>query len=430
MSQAKRTILVIDGKLVSRIFYTRLVESAFLGDVVTHHVETGGEGLDMCDRNTVDCVMIASELPDGNGIDFLKKLMVRMGEDREIPVVMLSDEDNEDEAKLAIKLGAFDYLVKGRFSQVSLVQALKNAIEAARLHRELAKSRMRLLDNAHKAGMAEIANGVLHNIGNNMNTVATSVDAIRSTIERSRIKGFRQANDLLENMGVLQEHPKGEDLIRYYRSLEQKWSDERESILAEARVLLDHVSHIRSDIYEQSHYANTELFLEELDANKIVIDALRLQNSMLDEEGVVVDERCQHIPRCMAVRVKLMLILNNLIRNSVESLGDRPHQQKLLTVGTHTDDPEVLCIYVKDNGVGIPEADRDKIFNYGFTTKKGAHGAGLHVAANAATEMKGKLQLVNSSMEGTTFELLLPLKEGADLSSSIVIPRHGEKQPK
>ena len=354
-----------------------------------------------------------------SAVDFLKKLAMRMGEDREVPVVVLAEEDNEQEAELCVKLGAFDYLVKGRFAQMRLVQAVKNAIEAARLHRELAKSRMRLLDNAHKAGMAEIANGVLHNIGNNMNTVATSVDAIIATVERSRVRGLHQANELLAELEpLLAQHPKGLDLLQYYRSLEDKYEEERGRILAETGLLMDRITHIRSDIYEQTHYANAELFLEELDINKIVVDALRLQQSLLDEHGVVVDERCTRLPRCMAVRVKLMVIINNLIRNSVESLSARPSGQRLLTVGTRAGAEGELCVFVSDNGDGIPADAFDKVFHYGFTTKKGAHGAGLHVAANAATEMQGRLLLARSDAQGTTFELVVPAaRHGHDVAS-------------
>ena len=412
MDQAKRHILVIDGKLVSRLFYKRLLESFFTGELETHHVETGGEGLGLCDRNTVDCVIAGNHLPDGSGIEFLKKLVRLMGPDREVPVILLADEDNVEEARLALSLGAFDYLVKGRFSQLSMVQAVKNAMEAAHLHRELAKSRMRLLDNAHKAGMAEIANGVLHNIGNNMNSVVTSVDVITSTVERSRMRGLRQANQLLTTLeSILATHPKGLDLLEYYRNLEDKWEEERATILAESSLLLERVTHIRSDIYEQAHYANADLFLEELDVNKVVVDALRLQQSLLDEHGIVVDERCAHQPRCLAVRVKLLLILNNLIRNSVESLSKVTQGQKLLTVGTLAKTKNELCVFITDNGPGIESGDHERIFNYGFTTRKGAHGAGLHVAANSATEMNGKLSLIESGPNGTTFELVIPFSE-------------------
>lgn len=407
----KHAILVIDGKVVSRKFYTRLLDSFFAEKYNILDVETGIKGIVLCTKRPVDCVLVACRLPDQTGLEFISQLMERISEEREVPIVMLAEEDNEEEAKSAIKLGAFDYLVKGRFSPVSLVQTVKNAMQAAELHRELAKSRMRLLENAHKAGMAEIANGVLHNIGNHMNSVATSVDTISATLERSRLKGLKQANAMLESMeDLLKQHPKGINLLRYYKSLEEKWDVERESVVKESKFLMERVTNIRNDIYEQTHYANAELFMEELDLNKIVVDALRLSQAQVEELGIRVDERCSIVPHCMSVRVKVMLILNNLIKNGLESLEETQKGNRMLSVGTFAVDKDHCCIFVADNGDGIPDESAEKIFNYGFTTKLGANGVGLHVAHNAATELGGKLNYAPDG-HGARFELVLPINQ-------------------
>lgn len=407
MDQQTHCILVIDGKIVSRKVYTKLLESFFADKYLTLDVDTSEKGLMYCEQQPVDCVLVSNQLPDGCALDFMQELTQLRGAAREIPVLILAQENNEEEAKQAIKLGAYDYHVKGRFSQVTLIQSVKNAMEAARLHRELAKSSQRLLENTHKAGMAEIANGVLHNIGNNMNSVATSVETITTTMERSRMRGLRQANALLATLeGVLEQHPKGLDLLRYYRILEEKYEEERKLILYETSLLQERVIHIRSDIFEQTRYANVELFLEELNINKILADALHLQKSRMDEEGVVLEERYHPLPDCMAVRVKLVFILNNLIKNSIENMAKT--NPKELIVGTRRDDENYYSIYITDNGPSIASEDQDKVFSYGFSACNGSHGAGLHMAVNAATEMGGKLSL-SSEGEGVTFTLRMPL---------------------
>ena len=70
-----------------------------------------------------------------------------------------------------------------------------------------------------------------------------------------------------------------------------------------------------------------------------------------------------------------------------------------------------LVLQVADNGVGISAADQAVVFNHGFTTKKEGHGFGLHSAANAAVEMKGKLSVQSDGPgRGATFTLDLPLE--------------------
>jgi hypothetical protein len=67
---------------------------------------------------------------------------------------------------------------------------------------------------------------------------------------------------------------------------------------------------------------------------------------------------------------------------------------------------------VIDNGVGIPAENLTRIFQHGFTTKKGGHGFGLHVSANAATEMGAKLHAKSDGPgKGATFWLDIPMEE-------------------
>jgi two-component system NtrC family sensor kinase len=66
---------------------------------------------------------------------------------------------------------------------------------------------------------------------------------------------------------------------------------------------------------------------------------------------------------------------------------------------------------VADNGIGIPVENLTKIFNHGFTTRKGGHGFGLHSGANAAKELGGSLMAhTEGPGKGATFVLELPLQ--------------------
>lgn len=82
-----------------------------------------------------------------------------------------------------------------------------------------------------------------------------------------------------------------------------------------------------------------------------------------------------------------------------------------MTVSVANGDDKVR-ISVRDNGVGIPGANLNKIFNHGFTTrKKNGHGFGLHSGALAAREMGGQLTARSDGPgAGATFTLELPLK--------------------
>jgi len=72
-----------------------------------------------------------------------------------------------------------------------------------------------------------------------------------------------------------------------------------------------------------------------------------------------------------------------------------------------------IKISVSDNGVGIPPENLTRIFNYGFTTRKGGHGFGLHGGALAAKEMGGDLSVQSAGPgRGAMFTLELPCEPG------------------
>jgi signal transduction histidine kinase len=74
-----------------------------------------------------------------------------------------------------------------------------------------------------------------------------------------------------------------------------------------------------------------------------------------------------------------------------------------------------MKITVMDNGVGIPPENLTRIFNHGFTTRKGGHGFGLHGGALAAKEMDGSLTVHSDGPgRGATFILELPCTTNKD----------------
>jgi len=82
---------------------------------------------------------------------------------------------------------------------------------------------------------------------------------------------------------------------------------------------------------------------------------------------------------------------------------------KQLVIGVRVSREGRIQIYVTDNGVGIAPEDLTRIFGFGYTTKAGGHGYGLHSSANAAKEMGGSLQAQSDGPgKGATFILELP----------------------
>src|SRR5208282_2296360 len=97
------------------------------------------------------------------------------------------------------------------------------------------------------------------------------------------------------------------------------------------------------------------------------------------------------LPIVRADRHKILQILVNLVSNAKHALAMNDESKRTLLVRTGIDDRKMQFVSVVDNGVGIAPGNLLKIFNYGFTTKKGGHGFGLHSCALAAEQLGGAL---------------------------------------
>ncbi|HPQ20544.1 MAG TPA: HAMP domain-containing sensor histidine kinase, partial [Saprospiraceae bacterium] len=107
-----------------------------------------------------------------------------------------------------------------------------------------------------------------------------------------------------------------------------------------------------------------------------------------------------------ADRNQLVRILNNLVKNAIQAI---PHDKKgKIVISLYKSDKDAI-ISIQDNGTGIPESMRDKVFTPNFTTKSSGTGLGLAISANMIDTMNGKIYFETEENEGTTFFVQIPL---------------------
>jgi signal transduction histidine kinase len=112
--------------------------------------------------------------------------------------------------------------------------------------------------------------------------------------------------------------------------------------------------------------------------------------------------------------------LINLIRNAKHAVEEAHCDRRKMVIKTGHAGPGRIKICVRDNGVGIPAENLNRIFNHGFTTKRNGHGFGLHSGANAAKEMGGSLTVFSEGPgQGAEFVLELPTTESVREQASL-----------
>jgi len=283
------------------------------------------------------------------------------------------------------------------------------------LELDLEKTHRHLVDASRGAGMAEIATGVLHNVGN----VLTSLNVSASIVAT----GFRQskADSLAKISSLLQEHegdlahflthdPKGKRIPEFLATLSSHAVAERDRLLQEISSLQKNVDHIKDIVSMQQTYATAIGLVEPLDAVELMEDSLRMNASALVRHDIRLERDFQPVPPVLAERGKVIQILVNLIRNAKYADDQGGAAAKLITVSIRPGAKGRVQLIVADSGIGIPAENLERIFVHGFTTRANGHGFGLHSSVNAAKEMKGSLTVYSEGLgKGATFTLDLPV---------------------
>lgn len=279
----------------------------------------------------------------------------------------------------------------------------------------VAEAHKQLVTASRQAGMAEVATSVLHNVGNVLNSVNVSASVVADHLKRSRIDNLARAASLLREHAAdlgefLTGDPKGRQLPAYLDKLAELLADEQRLVLEELGSLTRNIEHIREIVAMQQNYATVVGVAEMVKVSDLVEDALRLNLGALARHGVeVAREYASQVPELNLDKHKALQILVNLIANAKAACAESGRTDKRLVVRVAQGNGHV-GISVRDNGVGIPPENLTRIFNHGFTTRKGGHGFGLHSGALAARELGGALRAFSDGPgQGATFTLELPL---------------------
>ena len=289
---------------------------------------------------------------------------------------------------------------------------------------ELEAMQHKLIASARQAGMAEVAIGVLHNIGNVLNSVNVSASVVDARLRESRVGQLGRVVELLtahtEDLGrFLTEDEKGKLLPRYLGLLAIDIDAERDEIFQELDTLTLNIDHIKQVVSSQQSLARGVSVVEDVTPAAVIEDALRINEAALTRHGIRVERHVDEIPAFAGDKHQIVQILVNLLSNAVRSIADQGNRDRTIVVAVarRPGAPGQIVWRVEDNGGGISPEHLTRVFEFGFTTKRDGHGGlGLHTSALAATLMGGTLRVHSDGPgRGATFSLELPMDARVDV---------------
>jgi signal transduction histidine kinase len=285
--------------------------------------------------------------------------------------------------------------------------------------RELQSTQSQLTDVAHRAGMAEVATGVLHNVGNVLNSVNISVSMLSDHVYHSSLKDLRQFVSRLEEKGedlpeMLASPGRAAKLVDFLCHVARRLESEQEEIAHEAQSLAERVEHIKGIINSQQGYARQVSFKEPVNVADLIRDVVRMHLAVLQKHGIEVRQETKHAPQLSIEKSRLLQVIDNLVKNASESIIEANSVTRLITIVAETTCEQKGHIVIRDTGVGICPENLDAVFNYGFTTKSFGSGFGLHASALAMSAIGGRLSVRSDGLgQGATFTVEFPLDSAA-----------------
>jgi PAS domain S-box-containing protein len=279
----------------------------------------------------------------------------------------------------------------------------------------LEAAHQQLIETSRKAGMAEVASNVLHNVGNVLNSVNVSTSMLTDKVATSKSAILSKVTTLLDEhahdlAGFLTNDAKGRQIPGFLSTLNQHLATERRMLLTELSLLGKNVEHIKDIIAMQQNYAKVSGVVEPISLGELMEDALRMNQAAFARHDIEVVRQFEEVPAINTEKHKVLQIIVNLIRNAKYAVDEGARQPRTVYLGIARNGGDFVRITVRDNGVGIPAENLQRIFNHGFTTRKDGHGFGLHSGALAARELGGKLQVHSDGPgKGATFTLELPM---------------------
>jgi len=173
---------------------------------------------------------------------------------------------------------------------------------------------------------------------------------------------------------------------------------------------IGHIDNILQNFLEFSRPPRLKLQL--LSPSDVVDQAVQLlEHRLKSYEVVVVIQRTKRLPMIKADPEQLKEVLVNIIVNACEAMGNGGSMVISEEETSEKGMGRVVAIRLRDNGPGISESMREKIFQPFFTTKEEGTGLGLSIATRIIEEHHGRLYLESKENVGSTFIITLPIKE-------------------
>jgi two-component system NtrC family sensor kinase len=294
------------------------------------------------------------------------------------------------------------------------------AREFDRMVERVADSRRQLVDQSFQAGFAELAKGVLHNLGNAMTPLGVRLAKLGDRLRNAGAGDVELAlSELAKEKAASLGKPSArrEDLEEFLRLACRELATCVEDAQDDVAVAQRQSTIIQTALTELMRSTRSAHVVETVRLPDLVAQTLEIVPDACRQRLVVVDtdESLRKVGAVQVARTVLRLILQNLIINAADAVRDAGRDKGMLQFAAEIvgdADSEQLHLHCKDDGIGIAADNLQRVFDKGFSTKSREtnYGIGLHWCANAIGALGGRIWAASEGPGmGASMHLMLPL---------------------
>ena len=294
------------------------------------------------------------------------------------------------------------------------------AREFDRMVERVADSRRQLVDQSFQAGFAELAKGVLHNLGNAMTPLGVRLAKLGDRLRNAGAGDVELAlSELAKEKAASAGAPSArrEDLEEFLRLACRELATCVEDAQDDVAVAQRQSTIIQTALTELMRSTRSAHVVETVRLPDLVAQTLEIVPDACRQRLVVVDtdESLRKVGAVQVARTVLRLILQNLIINAADAVRDAGRDKGMLQFAAEIvgdADSEQLHLHCKDDGIGIAADNLQRVFDKGFSTKSREtnYGIGLHWCANAIGALGGRIWAASEGPGmGASMHLMLPL---------------------
>ncbi len=270
-------------------------------------------------------------------------------------------------------------------------------------YRDLQETQSQLVNSEKMASLGQLTAGVAHEINNPINFVVSNINPLRRDI--NDIKELLSKYDTLKNDDTY--NARFGEIEKFKKEIDYNYVQEEIEILLKG--ISEGATRTSEIVKSLKNFSRLdEHDLKKTNINEGIASSIVLLSQQIDTIKVI--QNLGSIPEIECFPGKINQAFMNILTNAIEAIHSHRKDGGVLEISTYQQDEYVVAT-IKDNGTGMPEQVKNKIFEPFYTTKdvgKGT-GLGLSITHGIIEKHHGTIAIQSEIGSGTMFEIKLPI---------------------